>query len=239
MAIVDLIKEIDGVVVDVLQKEFEVTKSQGHLVPGYEDPALSFERGAKKKAKTISTCVLYADIRNSTTLSHQFSAEKMARLYTAFTKSLLLIAEHHGGVVRNIIGDRVMMVFPQKDCFKNAIEAAASINTVAHKVISKRFPELNFSCGIGIDYGEMLIVKAGIPKQEPERTNYKNLIWIGKPANIASKLTDVANKTVKKVSYKVSYYPYNQKSSYPYLLLAGIGEKPQWNQKSSGLYSFF
>jgi len=209
MAIVETLQEIKNSVNDIIKLGFEITRAQGHYVPGYEDSSLSFESGKNKKAKTINTCVLYADIRDSTTLSHSHSHETMSRLYTAFVKSMLMIADEHNGVVRNIIGDRVMIVFPQDNCFQNALNAAVSIYTVATEIIDKQFTGLSFKCGIGIDYGEMTIIKAGLPKREPERTNYKNLIWIGKPANIASKLTDVAHKTIKKTFFKVSYNGYN------------------------------
>src|SRR6185503_16182095 len=209
MAIIDTLKEIENSVADICTLGFEITKAQGHYVPGYEDTSLSFESGKNKRGKTICTCVLYADIRDSTTLSHSHTHETMSRLYTAFVKSMIMVADEHNGVVRNIIGDRVMIVFPQDNCFQNALNAAISIYTVASEILNKQFTTLSFKCGIGIDYGEMTIIKAGLPKREPERTNYKNLIWIGKPANIASKLTDIAHKTIKKTFFKVSYYGYN------------------------------
>ncbi len=216
MALEDTLRDIDEGRTRHSPNELRHYKNAGSLCSWYEDQGLSFERGTNKKAKTIETCVLYADIRNSTTLSHTHSHEKMARLYTAFTKSILTATEWHGGVIRNIIGDRVMVVFPQNDCFKKAIETAISINTIASRIINRRFSDIEFKCGVGIDHGEMTIVKAGIPKQEPERTNYKNLIWIGKPANIASKLTDIANKEIISTTFKVSYYPYN------YMALSGL-----------------
>jgi hypothetical protein len=153
----------------------------------------------------------------------------MARLYTAFTKTILRIADHHGAVVRNIIGDRVMLVFPQDDCFRVAINTAISVNTASKYIINKLFANLKFEVGIGIDYGEMMIVKAGIPKKEPERTNYKNLIWIGKPANIASKLTDVANKQVKRTYFKVLYNAYNFYNLFP---IKGLFSIPYSDQKT-------
>jgi len=209
MAVLDMLRGINETVRDVISLDFQVVKAQSHYVPGYEDTGLSFERGKAKRSKIIHTCVLYADIRNSTTLSHQHSYETMARLYTAFTKSILRLAEHHEAVVRNIIGDRVMLLFPESNCFTKAVDTAISINTVSKHIIDKHFKGLNFEVGIGIDYGEMLVVKAGIPKREPERTNYKNLIWIGKPANIASKLTDIASKAADQTIFKVQFHPYN------------------------------
>lgn len=201
----DVLNEINADVKDILKLGFELTQTQNDFVPNYEDPGLTFESGRNKKAKLIETCVLYADIRNSTNLSKAKSKDIMAKLYSAFVKSVLKVAEYHGGVIRNIIGDRVMVVFPQKDCFTNAIDTAISINTVASRIINKHFTGFDFKVGIGIDYGEMMVIKAGIPKQDKERTNYKNLVWIGNPANIASKLTDVANKEISYSIIKVYY----------------------------------
>lgn len=42
----------------------------------------------------------------------------------------------------------------------------------------------------------MLVTKTGVIKRGNENTNYKSLVWLGKPANIASKLTDEANKNI-------------------------------------------
>src|SRR5580704_8211466 len=211
MASTDFLSSINNDIKDIIKMDFELTKTQSDYVPSHEDPGLTFEPGRTKKAKTIETCVLYADIRNSTMLSKTNPRKEMAKLYTAFVKSVLTIAEHHGGVIRNIVGDRVMVVFPQKNCFKNAVDTAISISTISSYIIAKHFQSMNFKCGIGIDFGEKLVVKAGIPKQDRERASYKNLIWISDSANIASKLTDVANKEIIKTMFKVIYNPTNPK----------------------------
>src|SRR5580692_11009901 len=101
MALLDLLQGIKGDITDIINMDFELTKTQGDYVPSHEDPGLTFEPGRTKKAKTIETCVLYADIRNSTMLSKTHSRKEMAKLYTAFVKSALTIAEYHGGVIRN------------------------------------------------------------------------------------------------------------------------------------------
>ncbi len=44
-------------------------------------------------------------------------------------------------------------------------------------------------------------------KQGHEGTENRNLVWVGSPANIASRLTDVANKDLKINRFKVSYNP--------------------------------
>jgi class 3 adenylate cyclase len=63
----------------------------------------------------------------------------------------------------------------------------------------------DFKVGIGIDYGEMLVLKAGIPKRHEEQSEYKNLVWVGDAANVASKLTDYAAKEYSAPIYRVTY----------------------------------
>jgi class 3 adenylate cyclase len=104
-------------------------------------------------------------------------------------------AGFYGGYVRNIIGDRVMVIFDQKDCFVNAVNTAILLNTISSHIVNKHFKNNDVRCGIGIDYGKMLVVKTGTVKMGKENPIYKSLVWLGKPANIASKLTDEANKT--------------------------------------------
>lgn len=233
MAIKDILLEINSDVKDILKMDFELTKTQSDYVPNHEDPGLTFESGQVKRAKTIETCVLYVDIRNSTILSKSKPKKEMAKLYTAFTKSVLNIAEYHGGVIRNIIGDRVMVIFPEKNCFKTAIDTAISINSVSQKILNKHFSGFDFKCGIGIDYGEKLVIKAGIPKQDKERANYKNLIWISNSANIASKLTDIANKEIVKTMFRITYNPVNINAILPFPNLGSRIILPVGNRNST------
>jgi adenylate cyclase len=199
-----LINEIEEDVKDIRTKEF--TYYMTKTVPNSEDGGLTFESGTDKKGKAIDTCVLYVDIRNSVALT-QKHPQLMGKVYTAFTKSVLKIAKHHEASVRNIIGDRVMVVFPSENCHSNAIKCAISINHVCKEVINKQFPTVDFKCGIGVDYGRIRVSKVGIQVQGADRTENKNLVWVGKPANIASRLTDIANKTVKEEFYNVTYEP--------------------------------
>ncbi len=212
MALKDVLSTINNDVQDIVRMGFEITNTQSDLVPNDDDPGLTFESGRTKKAKLLKTCVLFADIRSSTTLSQTHSKEVMARLYTCFVRGISQVAQHHGGIVRNIIGDRVMVVFPNKNCFTNAINTAISINTICSRVINKHFKGFDFKAGIGIDYGEMKVIKTGIAKTGKERASHKNLVWIGNTANVASKLTDIANKEISKTVYRVTRHPKNPRA---------------------------
>jgi len=118
----------------------------------------------------------------------------MAKLYSSFIRSMIKASENFNGKVRNIIGDCIMVIFDSEDCFTEAVETAFLMNTISSKIINKHFKNNEFSCGIGIDYGDMMVTKCGTIKYGDENSSYKSLVWLGKPANIASKLTDEANK---------------------------------------------
>lgn len=206
MAVSKIIEEINADIIDIKSKGFEyIATSQ---VPSRHDVALTFERGEDKIGKEINTCVLYVDIRNSVELNRKHQTHTMGRIYSIFSKSILKLAKHHNGSVRNIIGDRVMVVFPSENCFSNAVNCAISINHISRD-INRHFTDVDFKCGIGIDYGTLKVIKVGIHRKGTENIDNKNLVWVGYPANLASRLTDVANKNIDYSYVDVFYYPYN------------------------------
>lgn len=214
----ELLDEIRNDVIDIRSRNFEYVSTK--IVPSRHDNTLTFESGSNKIGKTINTCVLYADIRNSVELNRKHHTQTIGRLYSIFTKSMLKLAKNHSGFVRNIIGDRVMIVFQSENCYKNAVECAISINHVSHHIINSIFTDVDFKCGIGIDYGELKVVKVGIRRKGTENFDNKNLVWVGYPANLASRLTDVANKIIDNNKVRVTYYPYYWKGSF------GLGLSP-------------
>lgn len=166
-------------------------------VPNVESNTdLTYSNGDVQKGLELTTCVLFVDIRNSVKINNEHYTHVKGRIYTSFVSSVLRIAKYHHGYVRNIIGDRVMIVFEPEECFKNAVDCAVSINHVASKIIAKKVP--GFKVGIGIDYGTMKVYKVGIITTGIENPENKNLVWIGDPANFASRLTDIAGKPMEK-----------------------------------------
>lgn len=189
-------KELNEEVESMNASYFDIEITETYSVPSQDDSSLTYENfdTYKKKVKTIETCVLFIDIRKSTNISLKNDAIKMTKLYSSFSRSMVKIAEKTGGKVRNIIGDRVMVVFDHFGCCEKAIETAVLMNSVTKDIINKHFKDASIKCGIGIAYGEMLVTKCGTIKKGVENNHYKYLVWAGKTANIASKLTDSANK---------------------------------------------
>lgn len=215
-----IIDEIEKDVIDVTKTNFVHNNSL--FVPSLNDSQLTYERGIEKKGKIIKTCVLYVDIRNSVALTEKHHNQTMGRIYTAFTKAVLKVAREHNGHVRNIIGDRVMIVFPVENCFTNAVDCAISINHISQNIINKYFTGVDFKCGIGIDFGELRVIKVGIQRNGTENGENKGLVWVGYPANLASRLTDNANKTITENYFEVVRNPINPKAIKPLFDIAAL-----------------
>lgn len=201
MELKEFMTNMRNMINDVRVKGFSYSTSLN--VPSLSDCDLTYESGDAKKGKCIETCVLFVDIRNSVELTRKHNSETMGRIYTAFTKGVLNAAREYNGYVRNIIGDRVMVVFPVSNCFVNAVNCAITINHIS-QMINEVFTSVDFHCGIGIDYGEMRVIKVGIERRGNENAENKGLVWVGKPANLASRLTDFAGKTIEDEFYNVT-----------------------------------
>ena len=192
----ELRDELAGEVGTILAADFAITATKTNTVPHSNDGAITFPNldAKTQSCKLIDTCVLYIDIRRSTELSITHKPQTVAKLYSAFVRAMTKCARHFGGHVRGIIGDRVMVIFDCADCFGKAIDCAILMNSTAKYVINRHFKQNEVQCGIGIDTGKMLVTKTGFRRNGHEQHNYKNLVWLGRPANVASKLTDIANQ---------------------------------------------
>ena len=162
MAREDFFDNINSVISDWKNTDF--TFNPKTYVPGLDETNLTYGNGEEKKGIVINTCVLFVDIRDSVQLTKSKQARTMGRIYSVFTHCVLLAAQYEGGYVRNIIGDRVMVVFPQEDCYSKAVNCAITINHIA-SMINKKFDNFEFKCGIGVDYGKLSVMKVGIQKK--------------------------------------------------------------------------
>lgn len=208
MAREDFFDNINSVINDWKNTGF--TFNPKTYVPGLDDTNLTYGNGEEKKGIEINTCVLFVDIRDSVQLTKSKQVRTMGKIYSVFTHCVLLAAQYEGGYVRNIIGDRVMVVFPQEDCYRKAVKCAITINHIA-SMINKKIDNFEFKCGIGVDYGKLSVMKVGIQKKGAENDDNKGLVWVGDPANLASRLTDCANKEFTDTYYSIKgeFYVYN------------------------------
>lgn len=197
----DTLEEINS----LLSSDMTVEVTKTKTVPHANDPAITFPNidGGTIKCKLIETAVLYVDLRRSTELSLEHKPQTVAKLYSAFVRSMTRCARYHGGHVRGIIGDRVMVIFDSDKAATKAVHTAELMNSVIKHQLDEAFKNNDVKCGIGIDYGRILVAKTGIRRNGHESHNYKSLVWLGRPANVASKLTDAANKHVHSSKPKI------------------------------------
>ena len=188
--------EVSDEVSAILASSFGINLTSTNTVPHSDDPAITFPNldAASQGVKLVETAVLYVDMRRSTQLSLRHQPTTVAKLYSAFVRAMTRCAQVFNGEVRGIIGDRVMMLFDSTDCYTSAVDTAELINSVCQYVLNKHFVHGEVSFGIGIDYGRMLATKTGIRRHGSAQQSYRSLVWLGRPANVASKLTDNANK---------------------------------------------
>lgn len=187
----DELTEINDKIMEVLDIPMEVEDYEGDTVPSLEDLKDSNE------GLLVECAILFVDIRGSTALSDTSWAKSMAKIYRAFVRAMVMCVYKSGGSVRQIVGDRVMGVFVNEEGIKateKALEAARAIVTTVdyyfNPVCNKKVNGKEIQCGVGIDYGKVLLTQVGMKAQDEEA---KDLVWAGKIANLASKHTDLAD----------------------------------------------
>lgn len=185
-----LLKEIQEEIHDI--NSHKTTFEPIKVVPSLND--LTFIRSKDRKAKELKSCTLFIDIRDSVKKNHELCTQALANIYSSFIYGVLKCAMSCYGHVRNIIGDRVMIVFDEEDCCNHALNCANLIMNFIYDIMQKETPDEDFDCGIGIHYGIMNIIKVGLTLQGKENQEYQNMVWLGEPANLASRLTDKAGK---------------------------------------------
>lgn len=142
-------------------------------------------------AKEINAAVLYIDIRNSSSIAASHIGTVAAKIYRAFYTAAIYCGKHYGGIIGGFAGDRIMFVFPYKQS-KNpqaiALKAALYMEHVmknfVNPLLQAKF-EHPLSWGVGIDFGEILIVRVGT-----RGVGNSDRIWVGDAANLASKLSE-------------------------------------------------
>lgn len=150
--------------------------------------------------KLIESAVLYIDIRQSTSITTRHTDDVAAKIYKAFHESMVSIARYQGrGHVRGFAGDKIMVIFDNSgDAVTRAIDCAIWMQSYIEQKLSPALQTTYnhpISCGIGIDYGKMTVVRAGTK-------NNNDVVWAGSPANKASKLADSTPGGAIDVSYK-------------------------------------
>ena len=165
------------------------TTSKATTVPEPSEIALK-----RNEAKTIDDgTVLYADLSGSTNMVQNYSPSFAAEVYRAYLYSAAQIIRNEGGVVTAYDGDRVMAIYLGSAPNTSAATTALKINYAVMKIIN---PAIVAQYGasivytvkqvVGVDRSSLLVARTGVRGDN-------DLVWVGRAANYAAKLTDIAN----------------------------------------------
>lgn len=160
------------------------------------------------KTYSIMAAILFIDIRKSTYLTENSQAKSMVKIYRSFMRMAVDCVRKNGGVTRQFLGDRIMGVFidsvdEKRSLVENAadkaINAARSLQTVIDYSLNKHLKNnVNgkiIECGIGIDYGKVLVTQVGMYglENDERREDEVSCVWVGNTTNYASKYSDIAS----------------------------------------------
>lgn len=191
-------ENMDNRICNMVAQKTEVTRDGAEFPPTLE------ELEDSNKSYELNAAVLFIDIRQSTKLMEENPSEIMVKIYRIFMRAMVECVRKNGGVTRQFLGDRIMGIF--KDGNKNednacnkAISAARDMQTaidfIVNKHLSNKFDGKTIACGIGVDYGKILVTKVGMHglENDESRENELDFVWIGNATNHASKYADLAS----------------------------------------------
>ena len=161
-------------------------RREGRKVP--EDTDLS----QGNEAVDLEAAILYTDLSESTKLVDNYRDSFAAKNYKVFLQCATRIIRNEGGFIRSFDGDRVMGVFIGDSKNTSAVKCALKINWAVRNIVQPRLKQQYNTKYVmrhvtGIDCTKVMATKAGI-------RNSNDIVWIGKAANHAAKLSSMSDK---------------------------------------------
>jgi class 3 adenylate cyclase len=163
------------------------TEKEGQVVPAPENLSLSnearhFERGT----------VLYADLSGSTKLVNKMNWGFAGEIYKSYLVCAAKLIRSLDGVITAYDGDRVMAVFLGDLQTTNAATCGLRINWAVQNIVNpalkKQYTSAEYVVKqvVGVDTSELRAARIGV-------RGGNDLVWIGRAANYAAKLTECRN----------------------------------------------
>lgn len=165
----------------------------GNVVPESGDLSLGNE------AVKLDAAVLYADLTSSTKLVDTKAAAFAAEVYKAFLYCAARIVRAEGGAITAYDGDRIMGVFIGDSKNTSAVRAGLKINFARVEIINPALKAVYKTTDyevvhtVGIDTSELFVARTGI-------RGSNDLVWVGRAANYAAKLTELPSEWQTRVT---------------------------------------
>ncbi len=184
--VIALLNMIYGYLFETRKRE-RLKEMFGQYVPEkHIDEMLLSTGGYALRGEDREMSVLFADIRNFTTISEEMPAAELVEMLNAIFTPMTEIIFKHRGTIDKYVGDLIMAFWsaPLKDKFharhaiQSAIDMQARIISMKKMIADKNWPEIQI--GIGINSGMMSVGDMG----SKYRRNYT---VVGDAVNLASR----------------------------------------------------
>jgi class 3 adenylate cyclase len=172
--------DLQSEVAKILRENWETR--DGEVVPEPDDLKLGND------SVNLDATVLYADMSGSTALVDTHKAHFAAEVYKCYMVCTSRIIKSEGGAVTAYDGDRIMAVFIGGSKNTTAARCALKINwavkNIVNPAIKKQYGDKAYQMDhvIGIDASSLFVCRIGV-------RNDNDLVWVGRAANYAAKLT--------------------------------------------------
>lgn len=171
---------------ETFSKVWEVQKTDS--VPAPEDLRLNANHAKDLEKATV----LYADLDGSTSMVDNYKWEFSAEIYKVFLRCAAQIIRSEGGSITAYDGDRVMAIFTGSSKNTDAVRSAMKINFAVQEIIQPAInaqyrTDFKLAHVVGIDTSQLRAARIGVRGDN-------DLVWIGRAANYAAKLTNESGK---------------------------------------------
>jgi len=181
----NLLSELEKDIINTLITTWD--QRNGYVVPDNESVKLL------NGGVNLSATMLYSAIAHSTDLISKYTKTTAAEIYKLFWSTTSRIIKFWDGYIRSFDGDRVMAVFIGENKSDNAIAAALHITRCVRGYIIPQFKKMyshhsDFTLQhcTGIDTSDIFVIRGGVREDN-------DLVWIGRAANAAAKLSELRN----------------------------------------------
>jgi class 3 adenylate cyclase len=175
-------EDLESEVAETFRSRWE--ERDGRAVPDPEGLGLGND------AVKLDATVLYADMTGSTKLVDDHTPQFAAEIYKTYLVCAARIIKDNGGTITAYDGDRIMAVFDGDYKNSAAAEAALKINYAVVKIINPAMLRIYTSQAfrlrhrVGIDTSPLFVARIGV-------RNDNDLVWVGRAANHAAKMTEI------------------------------------------------
>lgn len=180
-------KEIDRVIKD----DFAIESRNS--IPDWDTIPLE----GKNWLQAESLACVYIDMVNSTKLQIDKQAKTAAKVYQLFVENMVQTLQDYDCEFIDIKGDGGFGIFVGESASIKALCVAVTFKTLCQELLATAIKDFKINAHIGIDEKHSLFKRIGI------RGDWHNVVWAGKPVNMAAKLSTLAGAQQIAISGRV------------------------------------